>query len=52
MKELFWRVELSDGAVFTGREEVRGGELRIGSDPEAGSVVTIVIPKKRVKQEK
>ncbi len=48
-----------DGRTHIGIRNVRkrlqhvcGGELRIGSDPEAGSVVTIVIPKKRVKQEK
>ena len=38
MKELFWRVELTDGTVFTGREEVSGGEVRIVCDLPEGHI--------------
>ena len=41
MKELFWRVELTDGTVFTGREEVRGGELRIVCDLPEGHIRSV-----------
>ncbi len=41
MKELFWRVALADGAVFTGREEVRGGEVRIVCDLPEGHIRSV-----------
>ena len=41
MKELFWRVELTDGTIFTGREEVRGGELRIVCDLPEGHIRSV-----------